>query len=312
MADQTIFSIVPIEACKDRRLTLEQLRVLVTLLSFRGKNTDVVWPSRQQISERCGMHITNISEATSALVKLGWLEKEGKGGFSKATRYRINVPDESLFTVAHSATVAEWATVAHSATQTVADQATRMPVADSATRKELTSEQTSEQTSTGASAPAPKKEKRKLSPEMVAACKKTWEAYCQSYEKRYRIEPVGNAKVYSQIAAFVKRVGMKEAPGISGWFPSHTGAYYVSRGHTVDCLLSDAEKLRTEWATGSLSSGVKSNQWILSNTGITEKGAERGIVQGEGELFPYFKDRVYAAFGITEEMVRKARADQNG
>ena len=31
-------------------------------------------------------------------------------------------------------------------------------------------------------------------------------------------------------------------------------------------------------------------------------------VQGEGELFPDFKDRVYAAFGITEEMVRKARA----
>ena len=35
-------------------------------------------------------------------------------------------------------------------------------------------------------------------------------------------------------------------------------------------------------------------------------------VQGEGELFPYFKARVYAEFNITDEMVRNAKADQNG
>ena len=35
-------------------------------------------------------------------------------------------------------------------------------------------------------------------------------------------------------------------------------------------------------------------------------------VQGEGELFPDFKARVYAEFNITDEMVRNARADQNG
>ena len=35
-------------------------------------------------------------------------------------------------------------------------------------------------------------------------------------------------------------------------------------------------------------------------------------VQGEGELFPDFKARVYAESNITDEMVRNARADQNG
>lgn len=130
-----IFSIVPAEVWRDKRLTLEQIRVLGVLFSFRGKDTNTVWPSRQQIAERCGMNVCNISTATTALERLGWLRKDGKGGHSKATRYTITVPDVfGTRTVAHSATVADQATVAPSAT--------RLPVAHSATRKEQTSEQT--------------------------------------------------------------------------------------------------------------------------------------------------------------------------
>lgn len=47
-----IFSIVPLEVWADKRLTLKQMRVLGVLFSFRGKNTDTVWPSRAQIAER--------------------------------------------------------------------------------------------------------------------------------------------------------------------------------------------------------------------------------------------------------------------
>ncbi len=133
-----IFSYMPIEAFADKRLTLEQLRVLGALFSFRSKNSDTVFPRRKAIAERCGMHQSNISTATSALVRLGWLSKEGKGGHSKATRYTITVPD----TVAQSATAADAATVAQQATRTVAQSATRLPIAYSATRKELTSEHT--------------------------------------------------------------------------------------------------------------------------------------------------------------------------
>lgn len=131
-----IFSIVPIEVCMDKRLTLEQLRVLVTLLSFRAKNTDVVFPTRKQIADRCGMHESNISSATTRLVELGWLEKDGLGGHSRATRYRITVPET---TIAEQATVAQSATVAEQATPPLAESATRKPLADSATRKEHTS-----------------------------------------------------------------------------------------------------------------------------------------------------------------------------
>lgn len=125
------FAIVPGEVIKDRRLTLEQLRVLIALFSFRGKDTNTVYPRREAIAERTGMHPANISSATSALERLGWLRKDGKGGYSKATRYTISVPD----TVADQATVAESATVAEQATGTVAESATRS-LAESATRKE--------------------------------------------------------------------------------------------------------------------------------------------------------------------------------
>ncbi len=65
-----IFAYMPIEAFMDKRLTLEQLRVLGALFSFRGKNTNVVWPSRQQIAARCGMHLSNIN-SLRALNKYG-------------------------------------------------------------------------------------------------------------------------------------------------------------------------------------------------------------------------------------------------
>jgi len=88
-----IFSIVPIEVWRDKRLTLEQMRVLGVLFSFQGKSTDVVCPSRAEIAARCGMHISNVSSATTGLERLGWLLKDGKGGHSKASRYTITVPE---------------------------------------------------------------------------------------------------------------------------------------------------------------------------------------------------------------------------
>lgn len=142
------FAVVPLEVVQDRRLTLEQTRVLVALFSFRNKVTNTVWPSRAAIAERTGMHPSNISGATTALVNLGWLVKEGTGGFSKSTRYTLCVPDVvAPKTVAEQATVAESATVAHSATQTVAHSATP-PLAESATRKEQSIEHTNEQKNT--------------------------------------------------------------------------------------------------------------------------------------------------------------------
>jgi len=88
-----IFSIVPIEVFVDDRLTKRQIKVLGALLSFRRKDTNTIWPTREKLSERCGLPVNRISQITTELVNMGWLVKVGKGGFSKATRYQIIVPE---------------------------------------------------------------------------------------------------------------------------------------------------------------------------------------------------------------------------
>jgi hypothetical protein len=136
----TQFSIVPVEAWADTRLTLECMRVLGALLSFRTRNTDTVWPSREALSARCGgMHVVNVSKATSKLCELGWLQKVGDGGNSRAARYKITVPE--LSTVAESATNTIVADSATTPPETIAESATSL-VADSARGIEHTTEHT--------------------------------------------------------------------------------------------------------------------------------------------------------------------------
>lgn len=135
------FGVIPAQVFMDERLTLETMRVLGALYTFRDKHTSLAFPSRDELSSRCtAMHPSNISEATTKLVELGWLVKEGKGGNSRATRYTIRVPDvvdemaarhRAISETRREKRVAEQATVAQSAT--VAEQAIP-PVADEATR----------------------------------------------------------------------------------------------------------------------------------------------------------------------------------
>jgi hypothetical protein len=77
-----------------------------------------------------------------------------------------------------------------------------------------------------------------------------WSAYANAYMNRYHAEPVRNAKVNGQLAHLLTRLGAAEAPDVAAFFVGHNNRYYVQKMHSVDCLLADAEKLRTEWATG--------------------------------------------------------------
>lgn len=103
-------------------------------------------------------------------------------------------------------------------------------------------------------APAPEKTET----ELQAACRETWTSYSDAYELRYQAKPVRNQKVNALVKQFVQRLSREEAPMIAGWFVGHTNGYYVSRMHDIGCLISDAEKLRTEWATGRMQSQQQS------------------------------------------------------
>jgi hypothetical protein len=76
----TLFTIVPNEVLLDRRLTLTHMRVLIALLSFRNKHTNVMWPGRVKLALRCGgIDLNKLSVALTQLCALGWFSKERSG-----------------------------------------------------------------------------------------------------------------------------------------------------------------------------------------------------------------------------------------
>jgi len=93
------------------------------------------------------------------------------------------------------------------------------------------------------------KPQKPAKPKPAPVSSAAWTAYSEAYLSRYGAEPVRNAKVNGQLASLVSRLG-DEAPEVARFFVGHSGAFYVRGMHSVDALLKDAEKLRTEWATG--------------------------------------------------------------
>jgi hypothetical protein len=114
------------------------------------------------------------------------------------------------------------------------------------------------------------------------ACLRTWHAYGLSYFYRYGVDPVRNATVNTQVQTFVKKVGQQEAPFIAGFFVASHSQFYVQRGHTFGNLTSDAEKLRTEWATGKTMTGTRARQIDQSQANYSVVSEAMKILEGEG------------------------------
>lgn len=98
--------------------------------------------------------------------------------------------------------------------------------------------------------PVPIKPRSPAKPKEPAPTSQIWESYRQAYAQRYEVDPVRNAKVNGQLAQLLQRLGADDAVAVAAWFVWHNDRWYVSKMHSVDCLLRDCEKLRTEWATG--------------------------------------------------------------
>lgn len=131
--NDTRFSMIPLIALTDDRLTLRMLKTLAAICSFRTSSSDIcVHASREEIARRCGFNPSIVSTATTALQRLGWLAKTGSGGRGMKTTYTITIPEtESTSgtvteseTVLKSGTVSENKTVPHSVSKTVPDSGT--------------------------------------------------------------------------------------------------------------------------------------------------------------------------------------------
>ena len=84
--------VAPLEALTDPELTDQERRVLLALFSYRGRLTENVWPTREQIGERANIKdIVAVGKRTSSLAKKGWLIKFKKG-FSGHITYTMKFP----------------------------------------------------------------------------------------------------------------------------------------------------------------------------------------------------------------------------
>ena len=115
--------------------------------------------------------------------------------------------------------------------------------------------------------------------ELQLACGITWKSYSNAYFDKYGTEPVRNAKVNGQVKNFVQRIGHDESPFVAAFYVTNNTRYYVERGHTFDCLLSHAEKLRTEWATGRTMTSTRAKQIDKSEANRSAVGEAMKILE---------------------------------
>ena len=106
------FAMIPLAAIADNRLTLRMLKTFAAICSFRKSADDFsVQKTRGEIAERCGLHPSIISTATTELEILGWLKKTGRGGSKVKTTYLITVAQSETVTDSVSRTVTDSATL---------------------------------------------------------------------------------------------------------------------------------------------------------------------------------------------------------
>jgi phage replication O-like protein O len=224
-----------------------------------------------QLSEMTGIDRSHVSKTITELIEKKVVNRSDSGRISHGQNVpflSINKHYKQWATVAEKATVK---TVAKSATPTVADSATVAKTAPLPNWPHTVAETATVTVADLAKRPLPKqpthkeipkeikeipKEIKNLTQQAAAseqvqdACRNTWNAYKTAYEKRYGIGPIRNARVSSQIKQFVGRIGYEESPHVAAFFVSHNDSFYARKAHSVGVMLADAEKLRTEWATG--------------------------------------------------------------
>lgn len=103
-----------------------------------------------------------------------------------------------------------------------------------------------------------------------------WNAYADAYEDRYQVKPPRNAKANALCKQLVKRLGAEEAVEVARFYLSHNLPWYVQKGHALDALIADCEKLRTEWKTGNVIRGPTRAEQNSDNNRALFQQVQRG------------------------------------
>lgn len=128
---------------------------------------------------------------------------------------------------------------------------------------------TTQETTTKTTLPAAALPAAKVKAELVdeketalqAACRATWKAYSDAYERRYGTKPVRNASVNAKVKQFVLRIGHDESPAVAEFYVDRVSdSFVVRKVHEVGLLLSGAEGYRTQWAAGKAMTSTYAKQ----------------------------------------------------
>lgn len=87
-----------------------------------------------------------------------------------------------------------------------------------------------------------------------------WESYRSAYRFRYGVDPVRNRSVNVGLCQVIDKLGSSDAPMVAAFYVTHNSQWYVTKGHPVNLLVVDAEKLRTEWATNTQVTATQARQ----------------------------------------------------
>jgi hypothetical protein len=90
----------------------------------------------------------------------------------------------------------------------------------------------------------------KDSPETTARTNPVWEAYSAAYLQEHGALPTRNGMINGQLADFLGRVPVDEAPAIAAFYARHPDAWLRKNFHPIGALLKNAEGFRTEWLRG--------------------------------------------------------------
>ena len=231
-------------------------KMVLLALADRANDDGECWPGQTELASKCSMSNRNVIRMIEWLEARGALRSERRqtGNARRSNRYTLTLdqfnPESdnlSHANLAHDNLACDPVsppnvTTATLESDTVSHSYKEEPSLNHQSEPSLGSDVVPTTLPAKSKPSKPKDEPNPLNVE-------TWKAYAVAYRMRYQADPVRNAKVNGQIKQLVTRLG-NAAPDVARFYVDHNSAYYVGRCHVVDCLLSDAEKLHTEWQTG--------------------------------------------------------------
>lgn len=129
-----------------------------------------------------------------------------------------------------------------------------------------------------------------------------FDQYASAFGKRYKTQPLVNAKVRGQFTELVKRVG-EAAPHVAAFYVSMDRKVYADSTHSVDLLVRDVEGIHAQWRAKNFPD-LSLGDWWKTDQGIKARGKALGVRGEENDTWNMYVARVYLAAGEGDHLTK--------